>query len=194
MTTIAESSCFMEEKLPINSCQTWYFFAMYRRVSVLTTLGCSYPAFFFNSRELSGHLTLKVLVATIDAQWEGMGDVGSARYKPALVPPCPTIRVLSYSNLVNFQKFSTVRVKLHICYRMGGWLGLGLNPAGVNFGGQCQWWIWPCLISYCGLPRGIKWTDTTVCCVRHAANDYGGWVKIVIWFWMSHKPTGMTSI
>ena len=43
-------------------------------------------------------LTLKVLVATIDAQWEGMGDVGSARYKPALLPPCPTIRVLSYSN------------------------------------------------------------------------------------------------
>ena len=42
-------------------------------------------------------LTL-VLVATIDAQWEGMGDVGSARYEPALLPPCPTIRVLSYSN------------------------------------------------------------------------------------------------
>ena len=43
-------------------------------------------------------LTLKALVATIDAQWEGMGDVGSARYEPALLPPCPTIRVLSYSN------------------------------------------------------------------------------------------------
>ena len=43
-------------------------------------------------------LTLKVLVATIDAQWEGMGDVGSARYESALLPPCPTIRVLSYSN------------------------------------------------------------------------------------------------
>ena len=43
-------------------------------------------------------LTLKVLVTTIDAQWEGMGDVGSARYKPALLPPRPTIRVLSYSN------------------------------------------------------------------------------------------------
>ena len=43
-------------------------------------------------------LTLTVLVVTIDAQWEGMGDVGSARYKPALLPPCPTIRVLSYSN------------------------------------------------------------------------------------------------
>ena len=43
-------------------------------------------------------LTLKVLVATIDAQWEGMGDVGSARYEPALLPPCPTIGVLCYSN------------------------------------------------------------------------------------------------
>ena len=40
-------------------------------------------------------LTLKVLVATIDAQWEGMGDVGSARYEPALLPPCPTIRALT---------------------------------------------------------------------------------------------------
>ena len=43
-------------------------------------------------------LTLAVLVVTIDAQWEGMGDVGLARYEPALLPPCPTIRVLSYSN------------------------------------------------------------------------------------------------
>ena len=43
-------------------------------------------------------LTLKVLVATIDAQWEGMGDVGSVRYEPALLPPYPTIRGLSYSN------------------------------------------------------------------------------------------------
>ena len=43
-------------------------------------------------------LTLTVLVTTIDAQWEGMGDVGSARYELALLLPCPTIRVLSYSN------------------------------------------------------------------------------------------------
>ena len=42
-------------------------------------------------------LSLKVLVASTDAQWEGMGDVGSARYEPALLPPFPTIRVLSYS-------------------------------------------------------------------------------------------------
>ena len=26
------------------------------------------------------------------------GDVGTVRYEPALLPPCPTIRVLSYSN------------------------------------------------------------------------------------------------
>ena len=45
--------------------------------------------------ELHFILTRKVLVATTDAQWEGMGDVGSARYEPALLPPCPTIRVLS---------------------------------------------------------------------------------------------------
>ena len=43
-------------------------------------------------------LTLKVLVTSIDAQWDGMGDVGSARYEPALFPPCPTIRVLNCSN------------------------------------------------------------------------------------------------
>ena len=43
-------------------------------------------------------LTLKVLVVTIDAQLEGMGDVGSVRYELALLPPYPTIRDLSYSN------------------------------------------------------------------------------------------------
>ena len=43
-------------------------------------------------------LTLTVLVTTIDAQWEGKGDVGSARYEAAQLPPCPTIRVSSYSN------------------------------------------------------------------------------------------------
>ena len=32
------------------------------------------------------------------AQCEGMGEVGSARYEPALLPPCPSIRVLRYSN------------------------------------------------------------------------------------------------
>ena len=53
---------------------------------------------FLFALHVIGCLTLEVLVTTIDAQWEGMGDVGSARYEPALLPPCLTIRVLSYSN------------------------------------------------------------------------------------------------
>ena len=32
------------------------------------------------------------------AQCEGVVEVGSARYEPALLPPCLSIRVLSYSN------------------------------------------------------------------------------------------------
>ena len=53
---------------------------------------------YCKSTNSSLRLTLTVLVMTTDAQWEGMGDVGLARYEPALLPPCPTIRVLSYSN------------------------------------------------------------------------------------------------
>ena len=29
---------------------------------------------------------------------------------------------------------------------------------------------------------------------RHAANEYGGWIKIVKWFRLSHKPIGLDSI
>ena len=50
-----------------------------------------------------------------------MGDVGSARYEPALLPPCPTIRVLSYSNchLTSFlrdivKKFSTLKISIYV--------------------------------------------------------------------------------
>ena len=53
---------------------------------------------YVSLHSIGSMLTLKVLVTTIDAQWEGMGEVGSARYEPALLPPCPIIRVLSYSN------------------------------------------------------------------------------------------------
>ena len=44
----------------------------------------------------SRYLTLKVLVTTIDAQWEGMGDVGLVRYEPTLLPPCPTIFIKGF--------------------------------------------------------------------------------------------------
>ena len=37
----------------------------------------------------------------LDAQWEGMGDVGSVRYEPALLPPCPTTqRKVIHENLL----------------------------------------------------------------------------------------------
>ena len=39
-----------------------------------------------------------------------MGGVGSARYEPALLPPCPTIRALSYSNLSIFRNSTLLRV------------------------------------------------------------------------------------
>ena len=32
-------------------------------------------------------------------QWEGMGEVGLARHEPALLPPCPTIRVFKLQKL-----------------------------------------------------------------------------------------------
>ena len=58
------------------------------------------PQFLVANPSNNAHVDVvsAVLVATIDAQWEGMGDVGSVRYEPALLPSCPTIRVLSYSN------------------------------------------------------------------------------------------------
>ena len=65
-------------------------------IAATSTLRVKYNTIYDPSK--SYYLTLTVLVTTIDAQWEGMGDVGSARYEPALLPPCPTIRVLSYSN------------------------------------------------------------------------------------------------
>ena len=65
------------------------------RSSVHSHMSCSECAVCHDE---SSFTTLKVLVTTIDAQWKGMGDVGSARYEPALLSPCPTVRVLTYSN------------------------------------------------------------------------------------------------
>ena len=43
--------------------------------------------------------TSKLLNRIITAQWEGMRDVGLARYEPTLLPPpCLTIRVVNYNN------------------------------------------------------------------------------------------------
>ena len=79
-------------------------------------------------------LTLTVLVVTIDAQWEGMGDVGSARYEPALLPPCPTIRALiMLQQLVNFQKFSTLRVNKQSVQRGCSYLVNGLSWEDIGY-------------------------------------------------------------
>ena len=71
-------------------------------VSYIVTLhihsGCKMSMWRQNMETDHQNLTLTVLVVTIDARWEGIGDVGSVRYEPALLPPCPTIRVLSCSN------------------------------------------------------------------------------------------------
>ena len=70
----------------------------------------------------------------------GMGDVGSARYEPALLPPYPTIRVLSYSNCqeihplhfqVNFQKFSTLRVNQYV-----RWLKFTISQSKSHYENQ----------------------------------------------------------
>ena len=68
-----------------------------------------FPHVTVTSSDNEFDLALTVLVMTIDAlrhfekrviaaQCEGMGEIGSARYEPALLPSCPSIRVLCYSN------------------------------------------------------------------------------------------------
>ena len=37
-------------------------------------------------------------------------------------------------------------------------------------------------------------TDTNPLLTNHAANEYGGWVKIVKRFRLSHKPMGLASV
>ena len=46
------------------------------------------------------------------AQCEGMGKIGSARYEPTLLPPCPSIRVLSYSNCQEIHPFQQAGLAL----------------------------------------------------------------------------------
>ena len=65
----------------------------FKLVFPLCVIGCQLVGDSKLLESLVKRLTLLVLVVTIDAQWEGMGDVRLARYEPALLPPCPTIRV-----------------------------------------------------------------------------------------------------
>ena len=63
------------------------------------------------------------------AQCEGMGEVGSARYEPALLPPCPSVRVLSYSDCQEIHSrqqtgLAVLSVKDTICNHQVGCLVL----------------------------------------------------------------------
>ena len=46
----------------------------------------------------------------------GNGDVGSARYEAALLPPCLTVRVLSYSNesVFRYSALSGLRAQIQV--------------------------------------------------------------------------------
>ena len=68
-----------------------------------------------------GHFLIRI----ITAQWEGMGDVGSARYELALLPPCPTISLLSYRNCQRSPHSSSGPSSLSVKRGQGIW---PLNP------------------------------------------------------------------
>ena len=57
------------------------------------------PVGHFEIGSLGAQLPVCTLFQNLyTAQWEGDGDVGSASYEQALLPPCPTKRALSYRN------------------------------------------------------------------------------------------------
>ena len=90
---------------------------------------CCFVSHDLNSYSASHNnwCTETLLNRVITAQWEGMGDVGAARYEPALLPPCPTIWVLSYSNCQR-SAHSSSRAQQFKCYtsrklcRMCAWM------------------------------------------------------------------------
>ena len=71
---------------------------MYDYHSECKCSGCDKHYFNSYSASHDNWCTATLWNKIITAQCEGMGEVGSARYEPALLPPCPSIRVLSYSN------------------------------------------------------------------------------------------------
>ena len=85
---------------PFPNFTTWDFESFSSSSCNSSSCNFSYIGRTFNSYSASHDhwCTGTLLNKIMTAQWEGMGDVGSARYEPALLPPCPTIRVLSYSN------------------------------------------------------------------------------------------------
>ena len=86
-----------------------------------------------------------LLNRVITAQWEGMGDVGSARYEPALLPPCPIIRVLSYSNWQRSthsisKKFNILRVNTITSWYIPCTGSVSPQPMNAS-DTKLQWWV-----------------------------------------------------
>ena len=80
---------------PLSRTQTISHHRRRRKVGTLTTNIKSWQV-------VSSAQSFLVLINSYSASHDNWctvgGDVGSARYEPALLPPCPTIMVLSYSN------------------------------------------------------------------------------------------------
>ena len=71
---------------------------MHSLAALIVVLGLN--IFYSEEKDWALHTTRQCPLQNrvITAQCEGMGEVGSARYEPALLPPCPSIRALRYSN------------------------------------------------------------------------------------------------
>ena len=68
----------------------------------------------WKNRTFARILTLKVLVATIDAQFGGDGGCRVGKVRAGTTSPMPDHKGFKLQELVNFQKFSTLRVKQYI--------------------------------------------------------------------------------
>ena len=88
ITNIRQSSS--SSLLQLLSCQSLFWMA--HEVKVIFKGGDSYSASHNN------WCTATLWNRIMTAQCEGMGEVGSARYEPALLSPCLSIRALCYCN------------------------------------------------------------------------------------------------
>ena len=88
-------SCFSQgsQSAPTGCWNQW-------AVATIFTLGRPGRVLYLNSYSASHNnwCTATLWNRIMTEQCEGMGEVGSARYEPALLPPYPSIRALCYSN------------------------------------------------------------------------------------------------
>ena len=92
---------------------TWFNSTMPKTCSTVTNLGKDILNSYSASHGNWCTATLWNRIMTV--QCEGMGEVGSARYKPSLLPPCPSIRALNYSNCQR-STHSNIRAWQFKCY------------------------------------------------------------------------------